>query len=175
MCSDLAKSASLETPVKSIIGVTPVMTAFAKYLKRVHHVLPRTVWSLKGLFCTSVPKIQTQYAPVLNHFFGKVPVVEMYTATEGVFAQQLDELPYVSPNYDSYVFEVKIGDRTKMLHDMKRGEWGSIVISTPLFPRYEIGDLVEAMGKNYFRIIGRASIRTRLEHTLYNLMTGRLV
>ncbi len=170
---ELVYQKAKETPVKSAMGVTPVMTGFARYLKRVHGILPRSIWNLKGLFCTSVPKIHTRYAPVLRYYFGQVQVVEMYTATEGVFAQQLDNYPYVSPNYDSYIFEVRVGNRTKMLYEMKPREWGSIIISTPMFPRYEIGDLVEAMGKNYFRIIGRANTRTKLEHVVYNVMTGR--
>ncbi len=172
---ELVYQRTREVAVKSVIGVTPVMTAFARHVRRVHHVFPRDLWKLKGLFCTSVPKIQTKYAPILRHYFGNVPVVEMYTATEGVFAQQLDNYPYVCPNYDSYLFEAKTRRGMKMLYDMKPGEWGRIVISTPLFPRYDIGDMVEAMGKGYFRIFGRANKRTVLEHVLYNVLTGKFL
>jgi hypothetical protein len=122
-----------------------------------------------------VRKIQFKYAPVLRKYFGSVPIVEMYTATEGVFAQQLDELPYVTPNYDAYVFEVDTGHGVKMLHDLKRGEWGSLLISSCMFPRYEIGDMIESAGKNYYRVFGRRNTLTLLEHRLYRLFLGWLL
>ena len=99
----------------------------------------------------------------------------MYIATEGVFAQQLDELPYVTPNYDSYLFEVKTGNSIKLLSDLKRGDWGNLIISSGMFPRYEIGDLVESAGKNYFRIFGRRKTLTLLEHKLYRLLVSRFL
>jgi hypothetical protein len=99
----------------------------------------------------------------------------MYTATEGVFAQQLDDLPYVTPNYDAYFFEVDTGRGVKMLHELRRGEWGSLLISSCMFPRYDIGDMIEAAGKNYFRIFGRRNTLTLLEHRLYRLFLGWLL
>jgi len=101
--------------------------------------------------------------------------VEMYTATEGVFAQQIDERPYVSPNYDGFLFEVRMSrGRLKLLHELEPGEWGRILISGPLFPRYDIGDMVEAVGKNCFRVFGRAGMETTLEHILFELLMGDL-
>jgi hypothetical protein len=55
----------------------------------------------------------------------------------------------------------------KMLHEMKRGEWGRLIVSTSIVPRYDIGDMVECMGRNYFRVFGRAKAKTILEHVLY--------
>lgn len=155
--------------VVATIGVTPVILYFSKYLKKNHGKLPKDIWDFRVLVCTSVRKIQFKYGPILRKYFGDVPIVEMYSATEGAFAQQLDELPYVSPNYDTYYFEVKTGKGTKMLHELKRGEWGRIIISSCLFPRYDIGDMIEAMGKNYFRVFGRAKPLIVLEHRLYRL------
>jgi hypothetical protein len=126
---------------------------------------------MKAMFCTSVPKIHTKYAPRLRALFGEAALVEMYSATEGVYGQQLDELPYISPNYDAYIFEVRTGRGTKMLHELERGEWGRLVISSVLLPRYEIGDMIESMGSHYFRIFGRDRARVVLEHTLYRLLT----
>jgi hypothetical protein len=161
--------------VTATMGVTPVILAFAKYLKHKHGKKPADLWKFQALFCTSVRKIQFKYANVLRKYFGPAPVVEMYTATEGVFAQQLDELPYVTPNYDGYFFEVNTGSGVKMLHDLQRGEWGSLLISSCMFPRYEIGDLIEAAGKNYFRVFGRKNTLTILEHRLYRLFLGWLI
>jgi hypothetical protein len=172
---ELVYQQALDKPVTATMGVTPVILAFAKYLKHKHGKKPSDLWKFQALFCTSVRKIQFKYAKVLRKYFGPAPVVEMYTATEGVFAQQLDELPYVTPNYDGYFFEVATGSGVKMLHDLKRGEWGSLLISSCMFPRYEIGDMIEAAGKDYFRVFGRKNTLTILEHRLYRLFLGWLL
>lgn len=172
---ELVYQKALDNPVTATMGVTPVILAFAKYVKHKHGKKPSDLWKFKALFCTSVPKIQFKYAPVLRKYFGPVPIVEMYTATEGVFGQQYDDLPYITPNYDSYFFEVQTGKSMKMLHELKRGEWGKLIISSCLFPRYDIGDMIEAAGKNYFRIFGRCNTMTLLEHKLYRLFLGWLL
>ncbi|MCW4015370.1 MAG: GH3 auxin-responsive promoter family protein [Candidatus Bathyarchaeota archaeon] len=169
---ELVYQSALDQPVVAAIGVTPVITAFARYIKTKHGKQPKDLWNFKVIVCTSVRKIQFKYGPVLRKHFGEVPIVEMYSATEGAFMQQLDDLPYVSPNYDAYYFEVKTGKGTKMLHELERGEWGRLIISSCLFPRYDIGDMIESMGKNYFRIFGRATPLTILEHRLYRLFFG---
>ena len=172
---ELVYQQALGKDVTATMGVTPVILSFAKYVKRKHGKKPLDLWKLQALFCTSVRKIQYKYGPVLKRYFGDVPVVEMYTATEGVFAQQLDSLPYVTPNYDSYVFEVATGEGVKMLHDLKRGEWGKLVISSCMFPRYYIGDLIESAGKNYFRVFGRENALTLAEHRLYRTFARWLI
>jgi len=172
---ELVYQQALGKDVTATMGVTPVILSFAKYVKRKHGKKPLDLWKLQALFCTSVRKIQYKYGPVLKRYFGEVPVVEMYTATEGVFAQQLDSLPYVTPNYDSYVFEVATGEGVKMLHDLKRGEWGKLVISSCMFPRYYIGDLIESAGKNYFRVFGRENALTLAEHRLYRTFARWLI
>jgi len=171
---ELVYQQALEENVTAAMGVTPMILAFARYMKRKHGKTPKDVWKVHALFCTSVRKIQFKYAPKLREFFGNVPVVEIYSATEGVFGQQYDDLPYISPNYDTYFFEVETNKGVKMLHELKRGEWGKLIVSSCLFPRYDIGDLIEAAGKNYFRIIGRNQFLTRMEHRLYRLFLGWL-
>jgi hypothetical protein len=166
---ELVYQQALGKNVTATMGVTPVILAFARYIKRKHGKKPADLWHFQALFCTSVRKIQTKYAPLLRKFYGQVPVVEMYTATEGVFAQQLDDLPYVTPNYDAYLFEVVTGRGVKLLHELKRGEWGRLIISSYMLPRYDIGDMIEAAGKNYYRVFGRRNTLTLLEHRLYRL------
>ena len=172
---ELVYQRALDESVVAGIGVTPVILSFARYVKNIHGKLPKDLWNFRVLVCTSVRKIQFKYGPVLRKFFGEVPIVEMYSATEGAFAQQLDDLPYVSPNYDGYYFEVKMGKNTKMLHELKRGEWGRLIISSCLFPRYDIGDMIECLGKNYYRIFGRANLKTILEHKIYRLIFGGFI
>ncbi len=166
---ELAYQRALNENVAATIGVTPVILSFAKYVKRKHGKTPGEIWNFRALFCTSVRKIHFKYAPVLKKYYGQSTVREIYSATEGVFAQQLDGLPYVTPNYDKYFFEVKTGSRIRMLHELKRGEWGKLIISSCMLPRYDIGDVIEAAGKNYFRVVGRHRTSTLLEHRLYRL------
>ena len=167
---ELAYQQALNEDVTAAMGVTPIILAFARYVRRKHGKKPEELWKLRALFCTSVRKIQFKYAPRLRGLFGQVPVVEMYSATEGVFGQQLDDLPYISPNYDKYFFEAETVGGMKMLHELKRGEWGRLIVSSCMFPRYDIGDLIEAAGKNYFRVFGRNQFLTRLEHRLSKLL-----
>jgi hypothetical protein len=172
---ELVYQQALDKSVTATMGVTPVILAFARYIQRKHGKKPADLWKFQALFCTSVRKIQFKYAPVLRKYFGPAAVVEMYTATEGVFAQQLDDLPYVTPNYDAYFFEVDTGNGVKMLHELKRGEWGKLLISSCMFPRYDIGDMIEAAGKNYYRVFGRRNTLTLLEHRLYRLFLSWLL
>jgi hypothetical protein len=172
---ELVYQRAREEDIGSTMGVTPVVLAFANYVGRKHGQKPSGLWNLDALFCTSVSKIHSKYSPRLKHHFGNVPVIEMYTATEGIFAQQIDDLPYVKPNYDAYFFEVKTSRGIKMLHEMARGEWGRLIVSTPILPRYDMGDLIEAEGKGYFRVIGRSRRTVVIEHHLYNLLTGRFL
>ena len=172
---ELAYQLAKDQNVTAAMGVTPVILSFARYLKRKYGKKPADIWKPQALFCTSVRKIHFKYGPVLKKYYGDVPIVEMYTATEGVFGQQLDDYPYITPNYDAYVFEVATGNGVKMLHDLKRGEWGRLIVSSCMFPRYDIGDMIEAAGKNYFRVFGRRNTLTLLEHRLYRAFLGWLL
>ncbi len=172
---ELVYSMAKDQAVTATMGVTPVILSFARYIKSKYGKAPRDLWKPQALFCTSVRKIQFKYGPILKKYYGDVPIVEMYTATEGVFGQQLDDLPYITPNYDAYLFEVATGKGIKMLHELKRGEWGRLIISSCMLPRYDMGDLVEAAGKNYFRIFGRKNTFTLLEHRLYRAFLGWLL
>ncbi len=169
---ELAYQMAKDQNVTATMGVTPVILAFARYLKNTHGKKPSDIWSPQALFCTSVRKIHYRYGPILKKYFGDVPIVEMYTATEGVFGQQIDDYPYITPNYDSYFFEVATAKGIKMLSELKRGEWGKLIVSSCMFPRYDIGDLIEAAGKNYYRIFGRNTPLTIMEHKLYRAFLG---
>ncbi|MCS7120343.1 MAG: GH3 auxin-responsive promoter family protein [Nitrososphaerota archaeon] len=172
---ELVYKRAFDEDVTAVMGVAPVILSFAVFVKKRFGKLPRDVWRVRALFCTSVRKIHYRYAPVLRRYFGQVPVVEIYSATEGVFGQQMDSYPYILPNYDRYLFEVETGRGVKMLYELRRGEWGRLIISSCMLPRYDIGDMVEAMGKNYFRVFGRATGLHILEHRLYRLFFGWLL
>jgi hypothetical protein len=164
---ELVYQRALQEDIFATIGVAPVIISFARFVTKTYGKRPRDIWDLNVVFSTSVRKIQTRYKPLFRKYYGDVSTVEIYSATEGVFAQQLDKLPYVSPNYDRYLFEVETGQGTKMLHELERGEWGRLIVSTCMFPRYDICDMIEAMGKQYFRVFGRAKWSHILEHQLF--------
>jgi hypothetical protein len=68
------------------------------------------------------------------------------------------------PNYDLFLFEVETGEGVKLMHEMRPGETGSLVVSTPILPRYKIGDLIRAFEPPYFRCIGRDRLFSRLRY-----------
>jgi len=79
--------------------------------------------------------------------------------------------------YDLYFLEVLTRRGVKMLHEMRPGEVGSLVVSTPVLPRYRIGDLILAVRPPYFRCIGRERWWTPLRYIwgeLNTLNLGRL-
>jgi phenylacetate-coenzyme A ligase PaaK-like adenylate-forming protein len=103
----------------------------------------------------SVPGINTRYVPALQAMYGAAVIAEIYGATEGMFGQQMDEHRAWVPNYDLFFLEVETRRGLIMLHEMQSGERGSLVVSTPILPRYKIGDLILAFDAPYFRCIGR--------------------
>jgi hypothetical protein len=158
-------------------GVAPTATRFAQYLHRVHKVYPKDLWKVQVMTLGSVPGINTRYAPSLHALYGPAAIREIYGTTEGMFGQQMDEQRAWVPNYDLFFFEVQTRQGLKMLHEMRPGEMGSLVVSTPILARYEIGDIILAMRAPYFRCIGRSEWWTPLRYAWDELMTlnlGRL-
>ena len=153
---ELVYQRAREKHITMLIGVTQTMLHFGRWLRRSHGLLPRHVWPEMALLIgTSMVGIQTTQAPALRALYGPDEILEMYAATEGLFAQQLDEHPYVSPNYDVFLFEVETRRGLKMLYELRPGEYGSLIVSTPDLPRYRIGDVVLSFGEPYYRCIGR--------------------
>ena len=149
--------------VRIAVGAGPALWMFAKWLKRELGSFPRELWDLRLVLVAGVPHIRSSYARELTRMYGRrALLVEGYGATEGLFAISL-EGPCLTPFYDRYLFEVRIGREVKMLYEMKAGEVGKLVVSTPVFPRYEIGDLVECLANGLcFTVPGRDSWPTRV-------------
>jgi hypothetical protein len=160
-----------EADITMCAGVCPTLIEFGRFLQRRHKVLPSDLWRMRVIAATSVPGIHTKYKPALQALYGPADIVEMYIATEGTFAQQRDDRRLLVPNFDLYVFEVQGMDgRVKMLHEMRPGEHGSLIVSTPALPRSRIGDLVRAFEAPYFRCVGREGRWTRLRYWLDGLL-----
>lgn len=137
-------------------GAAQVMMKFGRWLHKNYGVYPKDVWKFGVLSLGSTPGINSTYRPRLLSLYGKdAGLVEIYGATEGMFGQQRDAHRYWVPNYDLYFFEVETKQGIKMLHEMKPGETGSLVVSTPVLPRYKILDTIRAFEPPYFLCIGR--------------------
>jgi len=175
---ELAYEKCRDENVTLVGGVCPTAIKFARHLHRAHKVYPKDLWHPQIMTLGSVAGINTKYQPALNALYGRQVVIrEIYGATEGMFGQQRDEHRAWVPNYDLFFFEVQTRSGIKMLHQMRPGEMGSLVVSTPILPRYKIGDTIIAFRPPYFRCIGRDRWYTPLryvwdEFTTLNL--GRL-
>jgi hypothetical protein len=174
---ELAYRKCKDENVTLVGGVAPTTLRFARYLQQTHGVYPKDLWQTQIVTLGSVPGINTRHQPALTALYGPIAIREIYGATEGMFGQQRDERRAWVPNYDLFLFEVQTRSGVKMLHEMRPGEMGSLVVSTPVLPRYRIGDLILAFRPPYFRCIGRERWWTPLryawgEFTTFNL--GRL-
>ena len=152
---ELAYEKCKDLSVALVGGVCPTTIRFARYLRRVHKLYPKDIWKTQIMTLGSVAGINTRYQPALNALYGPAVIREIYGATEGMFGQQRDEKRAWVPNYDLFFFEVATRSGIKMLHEMRPGEMGGLIVSTPILPRYRIGDLILAFQPPYFRCIGR--------------------
>jgi phenylacetate-coenzyme A ligase PaaK-like adenylate-forming protein len=146
---------SCDLDVTAIVGITQLLLLFGKVIKKIHGLYPRDVWKSPLLVTSSLPGVHTKYNPSLKSMYKYKALRDIYGATEGFYAQQLDERPYCFPNYDFYLFEVQTGKKVKMLYEMKKGERGSLIVSSKLFPRYRIGDIIKCCGDGGIVCISR--------------------
>jgi hypothetical protein len=137
-------------------GAAQVALRFAKWLRQTHGVYPKDVWKVGILSLGSTPGINSTLRPRLLGYYGpQAGIAEIYGATEGMFGQQRDDRRRWVPNYDLYFFEVETRRGIKQLHEMRPGETGSLIVSTPVLPRYKIMDTIRAFEPPYFLCIGR--------------------
>lgn len=175
---DLAYEKCRDENVTLLGGVAPTALQFGRYLYRKHKKYPKDLWKTIVLTLGSVPGINTRLAEALQALYGRPAAIrEIYGATEGMFGQQMDENRAWSPNYDLFYFEIQTLNGIKPMYKMRPGELGSLIVSTPVLPRYKIGDLILAFQEPYFRCIGREHWLTPLKYGWYELLTlnfGRL-
>jgi len=171
---ELAYERCKDQNVTLVGGVAPTAIRFARYLRRAHGVYPKDIWQTQIMTLGSVPGINTRYQPALRALYGPVAIREIYGATEGMFGQQRDENRAWVPNYDLFFFEVETRSGIKMLHEMQPGQIGSLIVSTPVLPRYKIGDMILALRAPYFRCIGRDQWYTPLRYVWDEMVTFNL-
>ena len=171
---ELAYAKCKDMNISIVGGVAPTAVLFGRYLHHMHRVYPKDLWKPLLVTLGSVPGINTRYEPVLRALYGPIVIREIYGATEGMFGQQRDERRGWVPNYDLFFFEVETRSGIKMLHEMRPGEQGSLIVSTPILPRYKIGDRILAFRSPYYRCIGRDGWSTPLRYAWNEFMTGNL-
>jgi hypothetical protein len=174
---ELAYQKCKDENVTLVGGVAPTTVLFGRYLRQAHGLYPKDLWQTQIMTLGSVPGINTTYEPSLKALYGRVVIREIYGATEGMFGQQRDERRAWVPNYDLFFFEVETRSGVKMLHEMRPNEMGNLVVSTPILPRYRIGDRILALRPPYFRCIGRDKWWTPLHYAWNEFRTmnvGRL-
>ena len=171
---DLAYDKCKEENVTLVGGVCPTAIRFGQYLHKAYRVYPKDLWNTQIMTLGSVPGINTRYKPALTAMYGSIEIREIYGATEGMFGQQRDNKRAWVPNYDMFFFEVSTRSGIKMLHEMSPGEMGGLIVSTPILPRYKIGDLIRAFEAPYFRCIGRDKWQTPLHYAWNEIMAFNL-
>jgi hypothetical protein len=171
---ELAYQKCKDQNVTLVGGVAPTAIRFARYLRRVHGVYPKDLWQTQVMTLGSMPGINTRQQPVLKALYGPAAIREIYGATEGMFGQQRDEQRAWVPNYDLFFLEIQTRSGIKMLHEMRPGQMGSLIVSTPILPRYKIGDIILALRPPYFRCIGRDRWYTPLHYIWDELATFNL-
>lgn len=154
---EVAFQASRDLDVTHLAAPPNVALGFGEYLRTRHGARPRDVWPSFELILTGgVPGTHTVYARALRQLYGtRVSIREIYVSTEGAYGAQVDGKPAWSPMYDQLFFEVQTTSTIKLLHEMTPGEIGTLIVSTPVLPRYRTGDLILAFDPPYFRCIGR--------------------
>ena len=169
---DLAYEKCRSGNVTLVGGVAPTALQFGRYMFRKYKQYPKDLWKTIVMTLGSIPGINTRLSDPLLAVYGRQAAIrEIYGATEGMFGQQLDEKRAWSPNYDLFYFEIQTMGATKPLYEMKPGEIGSLIVSTPVLPRYKIGDLILAFKPPYFRCIGREHWMTPLKYAWYEFVT----
>ncbi len=171
---ELAYQKCRDQNVTLVGGVAPTAISFAHYLRRAHGIYPKDLWKTQVMTLGSVPGINTRCEPALTALYGPVAIREIYGTTEGMFGQQRDERRAWVPNYDLYFFEIETRSGIKLLHEMRPGEMGSLIVSTPILSRYKVGDLILAFRSPYFRCIGRDWWWTPLRYAWDEFMTFNL-
>jgi hypothetical protein len=153
---ELVYEKAREKNVTFISGMAMNALYLGRYLHRKHKIYPKDIWQFKLLYLSSLPGISTRLAAPLHTLYGKsAEIRESYAATEGTFGGQMDDRKAWTPYYDNLFLEIQTINGIKQLHEMTPGELGSLIVSTPVFPRYRIGDLILAFEPPYFRCIGR--------------------
>jgi len=69
----------------------------------------------------------------------------------------------MSHPFTTCTFSKYTGKEVKMSYEMEEGELGTLIVSTPVLPRYDLGDLIECVkARRYFKVHGRSELKAKL-------------
>jgi hypothetical protein len=169
---ELVYQKARDKKVTHIMTATNLVVGFGRYLLRKHHISPKDVWQINYIMAGGFANTHARFGPPIHALYGKsADIRETYVATEGTFGAQIDDKKAWVPFYDSLFFEVQTINGIKPMHEMIPGEIGALIVSTPVLPRYRIGDLILAYESPYFQCIGREN--TKLHPYHYGKLTGK--
>jgi hypothetical protein len=98
---------------------------------------------------------------------------EFYCAAEGIFAWQEEGQSELSWNSSTCFFELEIAKIIKPLSRTVPGESGSLIVSSEVFPRYQIGDFVLCHPNGQLQVLGKDGRTTRFGYYLHHLFPSR--
>jgi hypothetical protein len=159
--------AAKSTPVNVIRGDVKVLLNFGRFMKSRYRKAPKDLWNVAALICSGTTGIHAKYKLPLRALYGDCTILECYEGSSGFFAQQIDESPFMVPNYDLYFFEVLVNGSPKPLYRMQPGEMGSLIVSSYVLPRFKIGDMIRCMGENRFIVIGREKTLGQFKYNMF--------
>jgi hypothetical protein len=154
-------------PINVIFGDVRNILSFGRFVKSRYGHPPKSIWNISVIVCSGTIGIHAKYKLSLRSLFGDCTVLENYSTAEGSLAQQMDQEPFLVPNYDLYFYEIQTKDDTKPLYSMRPEETGSLVVSTPVLPRYRIGDVIKCISPNKFVVMGREKSLGKLKYNMF--------
>jgi hypothetical protein len=153
--------------IGSIKGEVNAILNFGKYVKSQYKKPPKHIWSISAIVCFNGAGIHTKYKVPLRELYGDCAILESFEIAEGALGQQLDESPYLVPNYDLYFYEIETEAGVKPLDSMTVGETGSLIVSSSVLPRLKVGDIIQCMEPNKFIILARDKPLSKVKVSMF--------
>jgi hypothetical protein len=150
-----------------IRGDVRVVLQFGQYLKSQFGKTPKQLWNPSLICCYGTTGIHAKYKLPLRQLFGDCTILETFESGEGSFAQQIDESPYLVPNYDLYFFESQSNGIVKPLYMMQAGESGHLIVSSSVLPRLRVGVQLRCMAPNKFVVVGSTKGLGKLKYDMF--------
>lgn len=160
----------LQESIEILIGSAALAVKFLRFLKRRR---PQAMRYIRKLLLTGLPEIGSFFAPELNRLGPAIAIREFYCAAEGIFAWQEEGQSELSWNSSTCFFELEIAKIIKPLSRTVPGESGSLIVSSEVFPRYQIGDFVLCHPNGQLQVLGKDGRTTRFGYYLHHLFPSR--
>ncbi len=172
----LALAKLITSQTEALAGPAAQVVAFLRFI--VNQGKADLLKPLRWAFLTGMAEIDRLFAVETRRLAPHLQVLEFYTAAEGLFAFQPEpsvhggEEAGLSFQNSAYFFEMDTGKGTFPLAEARRGETGSLIVSTPVFPRYRIGDFLLHLGEGNWQVLGKDGRTTRLGYYLKHMFPG---